>query len=208
MKRTPRLPQMALKRALDVIGAAAGLVLLSPLILVIGALIKLDNPGPIFFAQTRVGLGGRSFQMLKFRTMINGADSRKREVAHLNGSGDWRLFKVASDPRVTRIGRFLRKYSLDEIPQLWNVLRREMSLVGPRPFFPEDLEFYEPHHFQRYSVLPGITGQWQVNGRSQIKDFEAVVAHDLDYIRNWSLASDMAILFKTLPAVFRAEGAM
>jgi lipopolysaccharide/colanic/teichoic acid biosynthesis glycosyltransferase len=199
---------MALKRGLDIAGAALGLVVLSPVIALIALLIKLDNAGPAFFAQTRVGLGGRTFRMLKFRTMVDGADSRKREVAHLNGSGDCRLFKVMSDPRVTRIGRLLRKYSLDEIPQLYNVLRGDMSLVGPRPFFPEDLEHYEPHHFQRYSVLPGITGQWQVNGRSHIQDFEAVVAHDLDYIRNWSLSRDLVILFKTLPAVVRADGAM
>jgi lipopolysaccharide/colanic/teichoic acid biosynthesis glycosyltransferase len=146
--------------------------------------------------------------MLKFRTMIDGADSRKKDVARLNGSGDARLFKVERDPRVTRLGGFLRKYSLDELPQLWNVLRREMSLVGPRPFFVEDLEHYEPHHFQRYSVLPGITGQWQVNGRSSIRDFETVVAQDLDYIRNWSVRRDLLILCKTLPAVLRAEGAM
>ena len=204
----PKLPEMALKRTVDVLGAGLGLMLLAPVFLLIAALIKLDSPGPVFFRQTRVGLGGRGFEMLKFRTMIDGADARKTEVAHLNGSGDWRLFKIESDPRVTRVGRFLRKYSLDELPQLWNVLKREMSLVGPRPFFQEDLEHYEPHHYQRYSVLPGITGQWQVNGRSRVKDFEAVVTQDLDYIRNWSIGRDMKILLKTLPAVFRAEGAM
>jgi exopolysaccharide biosynthesis polyprenyl glycosylphosphotransferase len=208
VRAAPKLPEMALKRAMDVAGAAFGLLLLTPALIFLSALIKLDSPGPILFMQTRVGLGGRPFKMLKFRTMFEGADSRKPDIAHLNGSGDRRLFKVESDPRVTRLGRFLRKYSLDELPQLWNVLRREMSLVGPRPFFVEDLKLYEPHHFQRYAVLPGITGQWQVNGRSQVKDFDSVVAHDLDYIRNWSIGRDIKILARTLPAVFRANGAM
>jgi exopolysaccharide biosynthesis polyprenyl glycosylphosphotransferase len=207
-KAVPRLPEMALKRAIDRLGAAIGLVLLAPVFLVLGAVIKLDSRGPVFFRQTRVGLGGRPFKMLKFRTMIDGADAQKKDVAHLNGSGDWRLFKIDGDPRVTRVGRIMRRFSVDELPQLWNVLRGQMSLVGPRPFFMEDLELYEPHHFQRYSVLPGITGQWQVNGRSQLKDFDAVVAQDLDYIRNWSIGRDIRILLRTLPAVFRADGAM
>ncbi len=203
-----RLPHMTLKHAIDVLGAAIGLILLAPLFAIIGTLIKLDSRGPIFFWQTRVGLGGQPFKMLKLRTMVDGADERKEEVAHLNGSGDWRLFKIDRDPRVTRVGYFLRKYSLDELPQLFNVLKREMSLVGPRPFFADDLDMYEPHHFQRYSVLPGITGQWQVNGRSHVQDFESVVAQDLEYIRNWSIGLDIKILFRTIPAVFRAQGAM
>jgi len=204
----PAFPRMAWKRFIDVVGAGLGLLLLSPLFFLLGILIKLDSPGPVFFAQERVGLGGRPFRMLKFRTMVDGADSHKEDFARLNGSGDTRLFKIEHDPRVTRLGRLLRKYSLDELPQLWNVIRREMSLVGPRPFFRDDLTYYAPHHLQRYGVLPGITGQWQVNGRSNIKDFEAVVAQDLDYIKNWSISRDLGILCKTLPAVFRAEGAM
>ncbi|NIR46581.1 MAG: sugar transferase [Gemmatimonadetes bacterium] len=208
VRPAPKLPEMTVKRVIDVVGATLGLVLLAPVIFVLAVLIKLDSPGPAFFWQTRVGLGGRPFRMLKLRTMVAGADSQKKALAHLNGSGDWRLFKVATDPRVTRFGRFLRRYSLDEVPQLWNVIRGEMSLVGPRPFFIDDLEFYESHHFRRYSVLPGITGEWQVNGRSHVKDFDAVVAKDLHYIRNWSIGRDISILLKTLPAVIRGEGAM
>ena len=168
--------------------------------------VKLDSHGSVLFRQDRVGLGGRRFRMLKFRTMTDGADAAKASVAHLNRSGDPRLCKIPNDPRVTNLGRFLRRWSLDELPQLWNVLTGDMSLVGPRPFFEQDLPHYEVHHFSRFGAKPGITGLWQVSGRSEIVDFEAVVALDTRYIREWSLVLDFVILLRTLPAIFRMRG--
>ncbi len=184
------------------------LLLMSPLLAVIAVAIRLDSPGPVFFGQLRVGVGGKPFRMWKFRTMVPDADRLKPALAEMNESGDPRLFKISRDPRVTRVGRWLRRTSLDELPQLFNVLRGEMSLVGPRPFFPEDVESYESHHLERLTVLPGITGLWQVSGRSDIQDFEAVVSLDRDYIRRWSIGLDLRILAKTIPAVLRRDGAM
>jgi len=146
--------------------------------------------------------------MLKFRTMVNGADAAKPSVAHLNHSGDPRLFKIPNDPRVTAMGRWFRRWSLDELPQLWNVLVGDMSLVGPRPFFPNDLPLYQVHHFSRLGAKPGVSGLWQVSGRSDIVDFEEVVRLDTQYIREWSLLLDFEILLRTIPAVFRREGAV
>jgi exopolysaccharide biosynthesis polyprenyl glycosylphosphotransferase len=194
------LPQLAIKRAMDVIVTLIGLVVAGPLFFLIALLIKLDSRGPVFFAQERVGIGGQPFRMMKFRTMHDGADEIKRELSGLNASGDQRLFKIKNDPRVTRVGRILRRLSLDELPQLLNVLKGEMSLVGPRPFFRGDLPTYEVHHFERLYVLPGITGLWQVSGRSDIVDFEEVVRLDRQYIENWSVATDLLILLKTLRA--------
>jgi lipopolysaccharide/colanic/teichoic acid biosynthesis glycosyltransferase len=139
--------------------------------------------------------------------MVSGADAAKSSVAHLNDSGDPRLFKIPNDPRVTAIGRWFRRWSLDELPQLWNVLVGDMSLVGPRPFFRSDLELYHLHHFARLGAKPGITGLWQVSGRSEIVDFEEVVALDTTYVREWSLLVDLKILLRTLPAVLRRRGA-
>ena len=195
-----RLPQLAIKRAIDLVLCVIALLLAFPLILSIAIAIKLDSPGPILFRHERAGVGGRAFWMYKFRTMVADADSMKRRLQHLNESGDPRLFKIRHDPRVTRTGRFLRRTSLDEIPQLLNVLRGEMSLVGPRPFFPQDLQAYEDHHFERLLVLPGITGLWQVSGRSDVLDFEEVVRLDAEYIRNWSVGLDLSILLRTVPA--------
>ncbi len=195
-----RLPKLATKRAMDIALCVLLLLVTWPLYLVIALLIKLDSPGPILFKQRRAGVGGQPFRMYKFRTMVADADRLKAQLQHLNGSGDPRLFKIKADPRVTRIGRFLRRTSLDELPQVFNVLRGEMSLVGPRPFFPEDLDTYQPHHFERLHVLPGITGLWQVSGRSDIVDFEEVVRLDAEYIRNWSVGRDLVILAKTIPA--------
>src|SRR5690606_25411703 len=178
----------------DIVLSLAALALLWPLMLLIAVAIKLDSPGPVLLKQRRAGLGGRPFEMFKFRTMICDADGLKPQLQHLNESGDPRLFKIRRDPRVTRLGRLLRRTSLDELPQLFNVLRGEMSLVGPRPFFPEDIALYEPHHFERLSVLPGVTGLWQVSGRSSIVDFEEVVRLDLKYIREWSIRMDLWIL--------------
>lgn len=200
--------QLFVKRTVDIVGAALGLILAAPFMAAIAAAIKLDSPGPVLFSQERVGFGGRRFRMLKFRTMRRGADDEKRALAHLNHTGDSRLFKIPNDPRVTRLGTWLRRWSLDELPQLWNVLVGDMSVVGPRPFFESDLASYEDHHFRRLGAKPGITGLWQVSGRSAIVNFEEVVAHDNRYIREWSLLLDFDILLRTIPAVFRRTGAV
>ena len=196
-----------LKRCVDLVGASFGLVVLSPVLAVLALLVRLDSRGPALFAQTRVGLRGRPFRMLKFRTMRDGADVERRSVAHLNQSDDSRLFKIPDDPRVTRLGRTIRRWSLDELPQLYNILAGDMSLVGPRPFFESDLADYEAHHFRRLAMKPGLTGLWQVSGRSDIVDFEEVVRLDRWYIEHWSLAFDLRIIARTIPAVVRRHGA-
>ncbi len=195
------------KRVVDIAGAAAGLILLSPVLAFLALAIKLDSPGAVFFTQDRAGLGGRRFRMLKFRTMRVGADAEKHSLSHLNHSGDSRLFKIPEDPRVTRLGALLRRWSLDELPQCWNVLRGDMSLVGPRPFFEADFASYQDHHFRRLDAKPGITGLWQVSGRSAVVDFEDVVYLDRQYIEQWSPWLDLSIMFRTLPAVVRRTGA-
>ncbi|MBW3552580.1 MAG: exopolysaccharide biosynthesis polyprenyl glycosylphosphotransferase [Gemmatimonadetes bacterium] len=200
------VPQLALKRAFDLLFATTVTLLLLPLLLLIALAIRLDSHGPIIFRQVRAGLGGRPFTILKFRTMVFDADDYKETYSHLNES-DIRVFKIPRDPRVTRVGRVLRALSLDELPQLLNIIRGEMSFVGPRPFVIEDLQLYEPHHFERLSVLPGLTGLWQVSGRSEIKDWESVVRFDQEYIRMWSLLLDFRIMLKTLPALARRHGA-
>jgi lipopolysaccharide/colanic/teichoic acid biosynthesis glycosyltransferase len=183
------------------------LTLLAPVLVIIAIAVRLDSPGSPFFFQERAGLGGRRFRMIKFRTMRDGSDCEKQELAHLNHSGDNRLFKIREDPRTTRLGRFLRRWSLDELPQLANVLIGEMSLVGPRPFFEADFEEYEDHHFRRLDAKPGITGLWQVSGRSEMLDFEDVIYLDRQYIEQWSFWLDTSILFRTIPAVLRRTGA-
>jgi lipopolysaccharide/colanic/teichoic acid biosynthesis glycosyltransferase len=206
---TPALErrQAVLKRCVDVLGAGLGVVLLSPLLAMLALLVKLDSPGPVLFAQARVGLGGRPFRMLKLRTMHDGADDEKAGVAHLNRTDDSRLFKIPADPRVTRLGRIIRRWSLDELPQLYNIFVGDMSLVGPRPFFESDLADYEAHHFRRLAVKPGVTGLWQVSGRSDVVDFEEVVRLDRQYIEHWSMALDLSILARTVPAVVMRRGA-
>ena len=199
--------QYILKRAIDLVAAPAGLVVLSPVFLVVAGLIRLDSSGPVFFRQPRVGRGGRFFWILKFRTMHVGADAQRAGLAAENVYRDQRLFKLKQDPRVTRVGRWLRRYSLDELPQLWNVLWGDMSLVGPRPPLPSEVERYEAHHYARFDVKPGITGPWQVAGRSDITDFERVIHLETDYMRRWSLLADLWILCKTVPAVLFRRGA-
>ena len=201
-------PQLAFKRIVDVLGALLGILVLSPILILIAACIRCASPGPILFKQVRIGFGGGLFWMYKFRTMREGADDLKDSLAHLNASGDRRLFKIPNDPRVTRIGNLLRRWSLDELPQLINVLRGEMSLVGPRPFFESDLEDYRDEHFSRLAAKPGMTGLWQVKGRSQILDFEEVIRLDLEYVYRWSVVLDLLILVQTLPAVVRRAGAL
>ena len=199
--------QSRAKRFLDLFGASIGIIVLAPVLALLAILVAMDSPGPILFAQPRVGFRGRTFRMLKFRTMRDGADGEKAAVANLNHGDDTRLFKIPADPRVTRLGRVLRRWSLDELPQLYNILRGEMSLVGPRPFFESDLDDYEAHHFRRLSVPPGLTGLWQVSGRSDIVEFEEVVRLDRYYIEHWSLSLDLRILARTLPTVISRRGA-
>jgi exopolysaccharide biosynthesis polyprenyl glycosylphosphotransferase len=196
------VPQLAIKRTMDVILSLGALVVVSPALFWIAVAIKLDSKGPVLFRQTRMGLGGRPFQILKFRTMVADADAQKARLLHLNQYPDSRLFKIKHDPRITRLGGFLRKTSLDELPQLWNVLRGDMSLVGPRPCVPEEFEHYAPHHMERLFVVPGVTGPWQVSGRNSVLDFEEVVRLDREYIRSWSLLRDLVILAKTIPALY------
>ncbi len=198
---------LVLKRAIDVAGAVVAIILAAPVMALVALFIRLDSPGPIFFWQDRAGLGGKRFRMLKFRTMRVGADEEKEDFAHLNYTGDPRLFKIPNDPRVTRFGAWLRRWSVDELPQCWNVLIGDMSLVGPRPFFESDLESYEDHHFRRLDAKPGITGLWQVNGRSDVVDFEEVVRYDREYIEHWSVTLDFKIMCKTIPVLFRRSGA-
>lgn len=202
-----RLPELSLKRVFDLIVAVVTLVLLAPLFLLVAVAIVLDSRGPVFFTQTRVGLGGHLFTMIKFRSMYVDAEERKKELLHLNQYGDGRLFKIAGDPRVTRVGAFLRHWSIDELPQLFNVVIGDMSLVGPRPPIPEEVVSYEGHHFERLTVQPGVTGPWQANGRNNIQDFERVVQMERDYIERWSFLLDLKILAKTVGVVLRGEGA-
>ncbi len=206
--QTLKAQQFAIKRVVDVVGAVVGLVAVTPLLLVLAAIIKLDSPGPVIFRHRRIGTGGRPFRMFKLRTMVDGAEALKPTLAHLNHTGDPRLFKIQNDPRVSRIGRWLRRWSLDELPQLWNVLTGEMSLVGPRPFPESDFMEYQVHHFARLGAKPGITGLWQVSGRSGIVDFEEVVALDTKYVREWSVLLDLKILLQTVPVVIRRNGAL
>lgn len=204
-----RLPpsdwQRGAKRALDVAGAALGLALGAPLWLLIALLVRLDSPGPALYRQTRIGRFGQPFTTYKFRSMYLDADARRAALATDNYAGRG-LFKLRRDPRVTRVGRVLRRASLDEIPQLWNVLRGEMSLVGPRPPMPDEYARYEDWEKRRLEVLPGLTGLWQVRGRSDIS-FEEMVLMDLYYVENWSLGLDMQLLLKTLPVVVFGRGA-
>lgn len=199
--------QLVLKRVLDVAGASLGLVVLSPVLVAVAAAVRLTSRGPVFFRQWRVGLGGDVFEMLKFRTMVADAEQRQAEVAASNVYSADPLFKVAADPRLTAVGHWLRRSSLDELPQFINVLRGEMSLVGPRPALPSEVSRYEQHHFVRFEVLPGMTGPWQVGGRNTIRNFEEVVRLEAEYIRGWTVWRDLRILARTVPAVLSMRGA-
>jgi lipopolysaccharide/colanic/teichoic acid biosynthesis glycosyltransferase len=193
------------KRVLDLTLGLAGLVLLLPLLPAIVLLIKLDSPGSILFRQKRIGEKGRSFTCYKFRSMVENAEVLKPELASMNEfTGP--AFKIREDPRITAIGGFLRRSSLDEVPQLWNVLRGEMSIVGPRPQIPAEVELYEPWHRGRLAVKPGITCLWQISGRSQL-GFDEWMRLDLEYVRTRSLHTDLRILVRTLPAVIARKGA-
>jgi exopolysaccharide biosynthesis polyprenyl glycosylphosphotransferase len=196
-----------IKRSFDFCCSLLILLLASPIYLGLALLIKLDSPGPIFYRQVRIGLRGRQFKVWKFRTMFVNADKMQKELEAMNQTKDGILFKIKDDPRVTRVGKFIRQYSLDELPQVFNVLVGEMSLVGPRPLPVRDVERFAKHHHIRHEVLPGITGLWQVSGRSDIDDFEDVVGLDITYIENWSLWLDLRILLETVRVVLQKTGA-
>jgi lipopolysaccharide/colanic/teichoic acid biosynthesis glycosyltransferase len=203
-----RRSSRAAKRAVDILLATVALAVLAPVFLAIALAIELDSRGPVFFRQLRIGAGGRAFRICKFRTMALDADERKPEVAHLNvhlAGGDPRMFKIVDDPRVTRTGRFLRRYFLDELPQLFNVLRGEMSLVGPRPLIPEEDAEVPEWGRRRLSVRPGMTGTWQVLGHSRVP-FEQMVALDREYVRTWSMGRDFGLILRTIPLVVRGDG--
>lgn len=203
---TPRVEgfQAILKRSIDVVSSGLGLIVLSPLLLVLALLVKKDG-GPIFFLQERVGYRGTPFHMIKFRSMVTNAEELKKELMNQN-EGNGVLFKMADDPRITKVGKFIRKYSLDELPQLWNVFMGDMSLVGPRPPLPSEVAQYEEDAYRRLLVKPGITGLWQVSGRSNLS-WEESIRLDLYYVENWSLIGDVVILFRTVRAVFAKDGA-
>ncbi len=199
--------QLMIKRVMDIVGALVGLVLTGIIFLVFAPVIYKQSPGPIFFAQERVGRNGRIFKLYKFRSMYPDAEERKKELMEQNKMKGL-MFKMDDDPRIIPVGKFMRRTSLDEFPQFWNVLKGDMSLVGTRPPTVDEYEQYELHHKMRLATKPGITGMWQVSGRSNIVDFEEVVALDAKYISEWDLGLDMKILWKTLKVLAESEGAV
>jgi lipopolysaccharide/colanic/teichoic acid biosynthesis glycosyltransferase len=195
----------AMKRSFDFIVSLFLLLVLSPLLLLISAVVRLSSRGPVIYRSMRPGIGGESFPCLKFRTMRSGSEQQQDDLESLNEASG-ALFKIRHDPRLTPIGRFLRRYSLDELPQLFNVIAGQMSLVGPRPLPQRDFDQLQEWHKKRYLVLPGITGLWQVSGRSEL-DFDDLVRLDFLYLERWSVGLDLAILLKTVPAVLSRRGA-
>ena len=197
--------QLFIKRGFDIIGGSVGMLLFGIAFIIFAPLIKFESKGPVIFKQTRIGRNGRKFQMQKFRSMGIDAEAKKEALLEKNEM-DGPMFKMDEDPRITKIGKFIRKTSIDELPQFWNVLKGEMSLVGTRPPTVEEVEQYELSHRRRIAIVPGITGNWQVQGRSNIKDFKEIVQMDIDYIENWSVKEDIKILFKTVLVVLKKEG--
>ena len=195
------------KRLFDISFALLFVLFMFPVYLAIAIAVFIDDPGPIFYKQTRIGLHAQPFKVWKFRSMVTNADKLQAQLEARNQTKDGVLFKVKDDPRITRVGHFIRQYSLDELPQLFNVILGEMSLVGPRPLPLRDVEKFKQHYFIRQDVLPGITGMWQISGRSDIDNFDDVLKLDLYYIQNWSIWLDLKILFKTLSAVLKKSGA-
>ena len=192
------------KRLLDIVGALIGLGITTILAIPIAIAIQLDDPGPIFYSQIRCGVKGKPFRLWKFRSMIVDADLRQHLVQN---QAKGYIFKNKNDPRVTRVGRFLRRTSLDELPQFWNVLKGEMSLVGTRPPTLEEVMNYKKHHWDRLNIKPGMTGEWQANGRSSVTDFEEIVRMDIAYQQKWSLTYDLKLILKTLLVVAYKDGA-
>ncbi|GAL92735.1 undecaprenyl-phosphate galactosephosphotransferase [Microcystis aeruginosa NIES-44] len=189
-----------LKRCLDIVGGIVGLLITGFIFVPIAIAIKLDSPGPIFFSQTRCGWLGKQFKILKFRSMCVDAEALKDKIPN---QAQGAFFKNKNDPRITRVGKFLRRTSLDELPQFWNVITGEMSLVGTRPPTPDEVERYDVPQWQRLDVKPGMTGEWQVNGRSRVRNFEEVIQLDLRYQENWSLGYDLQLIFKTILILFQ-----
>lgn len=198
--------QWFFKRVVDFILSLAVIIILSPLMLIVAIVIKLDSPGPIIFKQKRLGLFGKEFYMYKFRSMFVDAENQLNNLVSLNETNN-KMFKIFKDPRVTRVGKFIRKFSIDELPQLFNVLKGEMSLVGFRPPLASEVEKYERHHYIRFATMPGLTGIWQVSGRSRIKDFNQVINLEKNYLANWSFALDLKIMLKTIPVVLLGKDA-
>jgi lipopolysaccharide/colanic/teichoic acid biosynthesis glycosyltransferase len=192
------------KRLIDIAGALVGLSITAVFTIPLAIAVYLDNPGPLVYSQVRCGLNGKTFRIYKFRSMVKDAD-RLKHLVHNQAKGN--IFKNRNDPRVTRVGRFLRKTSLDELPQFWNVLIGDMSLVGTRPPTVDEVMQYKRHHFQRLLVKPGITGEWQANGRSTVEDFEEIVQMDVAYQKKWSVAYDVKLILKTIKSVLLKEGA-
>lgn len=192
--------QIIMKRLLDLVGSLVGLFLLLLVTPILYVAIKLDSPGPVFFTQIRVGKGGRVFNIYKFRSMFTDAEARKTELQDKNVH-DGPIFKMKNDPRITNVGRFIRKYSLDELPQFWNVLVGDMTLVGARPPTIEEVEQYQKHHYRRISLKPGLTGLWQVSGKNEVSNFDEIVALDVQYIKNWNIWTDITILLRTVKVV-------
>lgn len=192
------------KRLIDILGALLGLLITAIIAIPIAIAIQLDNPGPIFYSQIRCGLKGKTFRIWKFRSMVVEAE----QLQHLvNNQATGNIFKNKNDPRITNIGRFLRRTSLDELPQFWNVLKGDMSLVGTRPPTVDEVLSYERHHWQRLNTKPGITGEWQANGRSSITDFEDIVQMDIAYQQKWSVIYDLKLILKTVLTVANSHGA-
>lgn len=197
--------QVLVKRCMDILGSLFGLLMMGIAFVIFAPIIKIQSPGPVFYAQTRIGKNGRRFTFYKFRTMVVGADQMKKDLMEQNEM-DGCMFKMENDPRIFPVGKFMRKFSIDELPQFWNVLKGDMSLVGTRPPTEDEFEQYELHHKARLGIRPGLTGMWQVSGRSDIKDFEEIVALDTQYISNWSLAMDIHILMRTVLVVLTGKG--
>ncbi|MBD1811056.1 sugar transferase [Microcoleus vaginatus DQ-U2] len=192
------------KRLIDILGSLLGLAIAAAVAVPVTVAMLLDNPGPLLYSQVRCGFKGRLFRMWKFRSMVVGADKLKHLVSN---QAKGHIFKNENDPRITRIGRFLRRTSLDELPQFWNVLVGDMSLVGTRPPTPDEVAAYDEFHWKRLNVKPGMTGEWQVNGRSGVKDFDEIVRMDLDYQRKWSVVYDITLICQTIWVVFSKNGA-
>jgi exopolysaccharide biosynthesis polyprenyl glycosylphosphotransferase len=197
----------AVKRATDIVGSTILLILASPVLLVVGAAVKLTSKGPLFYRQERIGQHGEPFRMIKFRSMVQGADDKLQSLLDAQGTSDTPLFKINNDPRITPVGKFIRKYSLDELPQLLNVLLGDMSLVGPRPQVPKEVALYDDDAHRRHIMKPGMSGLWQVSGRSRLS-WDDAIRLDLYYVENWSLTGDLAILWRTIKVVILGDGAV
>ncbi|HLO49128.1 MAG TPA: sugar transferase [Kamptonema sp.] len=192
------------KRLIDILGALVGLAITAIVAIPLAIVMLFDNPGPLLYTQVRCGFNGHYFKIWKFRSMVVGAENLKHLV---NNEAKGHIFKNENDPRITRVGRFLRRTSLDELPQFWNVLVGDMSLVGTRPPTPDEVANYESHHWMRLNVKPGMTGEWQANGRSTVKDFEDIVRMDIDYQHKWSVVYDLSLIWKTIWVVIDKSGA-